>query len=156
MAEGDTIEDPKDLRSKLEAALADKGKAEQELHTFKVKELITEKKFDLVEVDDLKGVDLKEAEAKAAKIQQDREDIQVAVAKKLASKMGIPEDSLEAVVREALGRNEVTNPVADATGRARQLGQVPGTPLPDPNDPTKKGLHGLDAIRAGIAAKLPT
>lgn len=143
----DTPESAKGLRGLLEAAKSAERKASEELHAYKVKDLLAEAKLHLVEAKDLAGVDLKDVASKAATIQQERVDQEAAVARKLAKAMGLTDEQVEAAVQAITSGNEVRNPDAEATSRARQLSQV-GTPSPI-STPVSE-LHGLDAIRAGM------
>lgn len=152
--QGNPQENPGDLRAKLEEALREKNQLAEENHSFKVGALLQEKNFDLVKAEDLKGVPLGEAEAKATAIQQERVNLQQELVSQFLKKSGVDETQIKEFVEGLHRSNESVSEAAQATDRARQLGRMDATPLPPMGTIDQSQVHGLDAIRAGLAKNL--
>lgn len=135
------------LRRKLEKALEDNRKLAERVRTHEVKQVLTEKGFDLVTPDDLSGVDLDEIEAKAAEIQERNQKLQGDLLRKALQAKGFEGEDLDEMVESIAGAKTAEQADEDATKRAQSLGRVDSTTSPRV-DPSK--LHGIDAISAGI------
>lgn len=142
----DTPEAAKGLRGLLEAAKAESSKALKELHAYKVKDVLAEAGLHLVKAEDLAGVDLKDVASKAATIQAERVSQEAEVTRRVMKNLGMSDEQIETAVTAIATGNEVVNEAANATARTRQLSTV-GTPS---SVSSTAGLHGLDAIRAGM------
>src|SRR2546430_113840 len=99
MAAGDwDDQNPGSLRAKLEETLAENRKLQDQVSGFRVREILMEKGLDLVSPEDLKGVDLGKAEARAQEIQAERTTQQENLVKGVLRKQGYGEDELDHLV----------------------------------------------------------
>lgn len=110
-------ETPKDLRGKLEAANRRIKELDEQYGKLLIKEVLTTNKFGLVSEDDLKGVGLSEVEARAAKLQEERQASERRVAEAFYAKQGLEGEELTKAV-EAHFTGEQSEP-ADAAAQRR-------------------------------------
>lgn len=135
------------LRAKLEEALQTNKALAEENTLYKARDVLTEKGFDLVKAEDLKGVAPDKIEEHASKLQQDRKTLQENLLRDALSKQGFEGDELDAALQRMVGEQTQASEEAEATRRVREAGSVQGSPVPRVN-PEK--LHGYDAIRAAM------
>lgn len=148
MADDDN-DSPKDLRAKLEEALASNASLTEKLSVHEVKGVLEAKGYHLVRPEDLRGVPLQEVESKAEAIQKDRLEMQQQLTVDALTKLGIDPAEIERLTTESAQRDQEP-PEAEQLRRVRGLGRLGGEPAHGV-DTTK--LHGLNAIRAGMKAK---
>ena len=135
------------LRRKLESEIAAKKELMNELAALKAKAVISEKGFDLVNPEDLKGVAPAEVEARAEALQQERLEV---AQRYLGNVLGIQD--VDGDVAEALkgliGKDG--KPSAEGLSRARELNSISGDPVSrrDPHE----GATGPARIRAAFGA----
>lgn len=140
-------EDAGTLREQLEEALAESKEARQELHRYKVREVLESEGFDLVKAEDLEDVKLSKVKDKAAEIQSQRQGQQEELLRKALEARGIEGEDLEDLVSGLRSRRDEEDEEVQALKRARQATGAPARPVPSVN-PDK--LHGYDAIRASF------
>lgn len=141
----------KGLRAKLEEALKENRKLRStvsDLEPYRAKDLISERGFDLVKVEDLKGVKPDEIEERAKEIQSQRVKEQEDLLRSALRRQGIDEEDLDDAVKEMLDRHDAESEEAEATRRARDVAGRDSKPVPKVNE---SELHSFDAITAGLA-----
>lgn len=138
------------LRAKLEEVLSTNKTLTEQLGIYQARDLLVEKGFDLVKAEDLKGVTPDKFEETAAKIQQDRRELQESLLRDALERQGFSGEELDDAVKRMVSEQSRETADAEATRRARLAGAAEGTPIPRV-DPSK--LHGYDAIRAAVEAK---
>lgn len=136
------------LRAKLESEIAANKELKSELAVFKARAVISEKGFDLVEPEELKGVSPDEVETKAEELQAQRLELAQRV---LGKTLGIedPDLDLNEALKQLAGKASGSEGES-ALGRARQLNQVTGEPVGSRNP--YEGLSGPERIRAAFGS----
>lgn len=138
------------LRQLLQKEIASRRKAEDELTTYKVKDVLSVEGFDLVKPEDLEGVSVDKVEERARALQEERETVREAVLRDFLERQGIEGDALEDMVKEYAARSDAPNVEARETlGRARQVGKLDSNPVSSVN---VRDLHGVDALTAAFEA----
>lgn len=151
MSDDDQTDLPTDgrgLRAKLEETLRENAALRKQALTLAAEKTITSKGFDLVTVDDLKGVDLDKVETEAARLQAERADQLRSVAESRFKAQGLQGEELNRAVDafvQGTGGAPQHHPDAGAYNRARGVGA--GTPTPVI---TGEGLSAAEKLRAGL------
>ena len=142
----DIEESGSSLRRKLEETLTRERQLTTELSGLKAKELITERGYGLVKVEDLVDVNLDEMSTKAEELQQERAGQQADLARDMLAKRGLQGEELEQAVADFLSPGSAPGDAAART-RAKEMSAVGGSaaPLQDAS-----GLVGLDAIEHAV------
>ena len=151
MADDFDSEDEKEsggsLRKKLEAALEENRALKGEVTSFKAHQLIQEKGFKHLTVDDLKGVDLSELETKAAELEAQKEQQAAVTLRRVLEGKGLKDSELDQALQALLSEED---PAGAALDRIRQVSKVNGTP---PAKVEEEGLFGPSRLRAAYAKK---
>lgn len=132
------------LRAKLEASLEANRQMAAELHGFKAQQIIAEKGYKHVTIDDLQGVDLTELATKAEAIEKQNLQLRETVLKETLQSQGLDGDRLDEAVKNLLHPQESH---ADTSTRLANLGRIAGG-APGAHD--TENLTGRQLIMAGI------
>lgn len=135
------------LRKFAEAAQADWRKTQTELVTLKAGKLIQDHGYRLVVAEDLVGVPVDELETKAEALEAEKLDAQKVLARDMLARKGLVGDDLDRAVDDLLQPPPDDDRARERVAAAARAGGVP-TPLVD-----GAKLHGVEAIRHGLAAK---
>jgi len=136
------------LRKKLETTLGENAKLKEQLVELAGKQLITEKGYKLVSVEDLKGVSLSELETKAQELETQKAAAEAETVRRVLASKGLADSELEQAVEALLGKSEEQQQT-EALSRIAGLGRAMGTP-PSKVDETK-GLFGRSRLEAAYA-----
>lgn len=137
------------LRKKLEAALAENASLKTENIGFKAQNLINEKGYKLVTVDDFKEVGSEDLAKTAEALEAQREKQGKDAMRKALEARGLTGDALEEMVAAAFGESEGEASLQALEG-IRTLGNTPGIKLADVVDTS---LHGQALINEALKPK---
>lgn len=131
------------LRSRFEQTLGEKKALEATVLELKAEKLISTKGYKHLTVEDLRGVDLSELEAKAEALEAQKATADAEAVRRVLAGRGLNDSQLETALATILGSNEGAD--SKALDRIAQAGKLVGTPPAATEDET---LYGPSRLRA--------
>ena len=136
------------LRKKLETALAENATVKSQLATLTAQNLIREKGYKLITVEDLKEVGIEDLPARAETLEKERATLGESVLRQTFEAKGLTGQALEEAMTAVLGQSD-SDASLSALDRIRSVGSVQGTPVTFTDS---KDLDGAGQIKAALAA----
>ena len=134
------------LRSKFEQAIETNKALQARVVEMSAKSLISEKGYKHLSVEDLRGVDLSELEAKAEALEAQKATADAEAVRRVLAGRGLDDSQLETALASILGSTESGD--STALDRIAQAGKLNGTP---PSAVQDESLYGPTRLRAAYA-----